>query len=84
MAKQIWFLRHGEAEPHDSRADDGERPLTATGERQSQTAGQALARLGVEFDAVFTSPKLRARDTTKLTCESLGVDAVVHDPLQGD
>ncbi len=82
MAQQIWFLRHGEAEPHDSRANDAERPLTATGERQAETAGRALARLGVEFDAVFTSPKVRSHDTAKLACESLGVDAVVHDPLE--
>lgn len=82
MATQIWFLRHGEAEPHDSRDDDGERPLTATGERQSETAGRALARLGCEFDAIYTSPKIRARDTAKLAAQSLGVEAIEHKPLK--
>ncbi|MBA2505240.1 MAG: phosphohistidine phosphatase SixA [Thermoleophilaceae bacterium] len=81
MAKQIWFLRHGEAEPHDSRADDADRPLTATGERQSEMVGRALARLGCEFEAIFASPKVRALDTAKRAAQLLGVEAVVHKPL---
>lgn len=79
--QQLWFLRHGEAEPHDS-SDDWDRRLTARGERQADAAGKALARLGIEFDAVFSSPKVRALDTAKLACESLGVDPVVHDELE--
>ena len=58
MARQLWFLRHGEAEPHDARPDE-DRRLTARGERQSAAAGQALARLGIEFAACFTSPRVR-------------------------
>ena len=60
MAQQLWLLRHGEAVPHDSKPDD-ERELTARGERQSAAAGAALARLGVEFAAIYTSPKVRAQ-----------------------
>ena len=59
MAPQLWLLRHGEAVPHDSKPDP-ERELTARGERQAFAAGTALARLGVEFDACYTSPKVRA------------------------
>jgi phosphohistidine phosphatase len=72
MAPQLWFLRHGEAVPHDSKPDEA-RELTPVGERQAAAAGQALARLGVEFAACYTSPKVRARDTAKLACEALGV-----------
>jgi len=82
MAQQLWFLRHAEAEPHGSR-DDSERRLTARGERQSRAAGEGLAQLGVEFDAAFTSPRVRARDTARIACESFGVDAEVHKPLAG-
>lgn len=81
MAKQIWFLRHGEAEPHQSREDDADRPLTKSGEQQSELAGKALARLGCEFDAVFSSPRLRALQTAQLVCESLGVEPSVHEAL---
>ena len=74
MARQLWFLRHGEAVPHDSRADDAQRELTARGERQSVAAGAALARLGVELAACYASPRVRAWDTARLACESLGVE----------
>lgn len=42
MARELWLLRHGEAEPHDVRPDE-ERRLTPRGERQSRDAGAALA-----------------------------------------
>ena len=73
MAPQLWLLRHGEAVPHDSKPDE-ERELTARGERQALAAGEGLARLGVEFDACYTSPKVRARDTARLACEHLNVE----------
>ena len=80
MAQQLWLLRHGEAVPHDSKPDD-ERELTARGERQAGAAGAALARLGVEFAAVYTSPKVRAADTAKLAAGSLNVDPEEEDVL---
>jgi phosphohistidine phosphatase len=75
MAPQLWLLRHGEAVPHDSKPDD-ERELTARGERQALAAGAALARLGAEFGACYTSPKLRARQTAELVCRSLGIEPI--------
>lgn len=80
MARQLWLLRHGEAVPHESKPDD-ERELTARGERQSVAAGAGLARLGVEFAAIYTSPKVRAADTAKLAAESLNVDPEIEDVL---
>jgi phosphohistidine phosphatase len=73
MARQLWLLRHGEAVPHDSKPD-GERELTPRGERQAEEAGAALAALGLEFAACYTSPKIRARDTARLACEHLNVE----------
>jgi len=83
MAQQLWLLRHGEAEPHDTRPDP-ERRLTPRGERQGIAAGRALRTLGVEFAAALTSPRVRAADTARLACESLGIESVVHEPLSGD
>jgi phosphohistidine phosphatase len=82
MAQQLWLLRHGDAEPHDARADP-ERRLTPRGERQAIAAGHALKTLGVEFAAVFTSPRVRAADTARLACEILGLEAVVDEALSG-
>jgi phosphohistidine phosphatase len=80
MAPQLWLLRHGEAVPHESKPD-AERELTPRGERQALAAGEGLARLGVEFAACYTSPKLRARDTARLACQALNIDPVEVDVL---
>lgn len=78
MAQQLWFLRHGEAEPHDARPDF-DRRLTERGEEQSRAAGQALAALGISFQLIVSSPRLRALDTARLACEALGGDEFVID-----
>jgi phosphohistidine phosphatase len=80
MASQLWLLRHGEAVPHESKPD-ADRELTARGERQAIAAGEGLARLGVEFSACFTSPKVRARDTARLACQALNIEPVEVDVL---
>ena len=76
----IWLLRHGDAE---DGTPDAARRLTEKGERQSRAAGRALAELGVEIEACFTSPKVRALDTARLACEALGTEPVVEDRLAG-
>lgn len=83
MAQQLWLLRHGEAVPHESKPDF-ERELTARGERQAVAAGAALARLGVEFAAIYTSPKVRALDTAKLAAQALNVEPEVEEVLSDD
>jgi phosphohistidine phosphatase len=80
MAAQLWLLRHGEAVPHESKPDD-DRELTPRGERQSIAAGKGLARLGVEFHACYTSPKVRALQTARLACEALNIEPVEDDLL---
>jgi phosphohistidine phosphatase len=80
MAQQLWFLRHGEAEPHGARTDP-ERRLTPRGEEQSRAAGRALAALELNFQLVLTSPRVRALDTARLACEVLGTEPVVEEAL---
>jgi phosphohistidine phosphatase len=80
MAPQLWLLRHGEAVPHESKPD-ADRELTARGERQSVAAGEGLARLGVEFDACYTSPKLRGLGTAKLACRALNIEPQIAESL---
>jgi phosphohistidine phosphatase len=80
MAPQLWLLRHGEAVPHESKPD-ADRELTPRGERQAVAAGEGLARLGVEFHACYTSPKVRARATARLACGALNIEPVDEDVL---
>jgi len=86
MARQLWLLRHADAEPHGTRSD-AERRLTARGEGQSRTAGIALARLQMGFDAILFSPKARARQTAELAAahwdEEQRGRLTVHPPLAG-
>jgi phosphohistidine phosphatase len=87
MARQLWLLRHAEAEPHGTRADS-ERRLTERGKAQARAAGLALRRLDAAFDAVLYSPKVRARETAELAAEAYGEDLAArlqaYPPLAGD
>jgi phosphohistidine phosphatase len=80
MAKELWLLRHGDAESGDGR-DDAERRLTERGDRQARDAGAALAGLGLRFVAALTSPRARARDSARLACGPLGLEPIDHGPL---
>jgi phosphohistidine phosphatase len=86
MARQLWLLRHAEAEPHGTR-EDSQRRLTERGEGQARAAGLALARMHAHFDAVLFSPKVRARSTAELAAEGWREEQrallEVHAPLAG-
>jgi phosphohistidine phosphatase len=78
----IWLLRHGDAEDGAGKPD-AERALTEKGERQSRDAGNALRKLDVKLDLCLTSPKVRARRTADLACESLDCQVEEDDRLAG-
>jgi phosphohistidine phosphatase len=78
----IWLLRHGDAEDGEGKSD-AERDLTEKGERQSIAAGKALKELGVELEVCLTSPKVRAKRTAELACESVGCPIEEDDRLAG-
>lgn len=82
MVRELWLLRHGDAEPADGRPDEGRR-LTDKGERQAVAAGAALAAIGADFSLVLSSPRVRALRTAELACESLKLQPVEHPPLSG-
>jgi len=82
VAGILWLLRHADAEPH-GVVSDFERRLTVRGEHQARAAGRAFARMGVSFDRVFTSPRVRALETARLVCAELGGEPVVYEPLAG-
>ena len=85
MARQLWLLRHADAEPHGAR-QDSQRRLTERGERQARLAGVALGRAQVRFDAVLVSPKVRAQQTAQLVAEGWGAEQASLDtfePLAG-
>jgi phosphohistidine phosphatase len=87
MARQLWLLRHADAEPHGTRTD-ADRRLTERGRAQARAAGIAVERLQSGFDAVLFSPKVRAHETAELAAESWPAEQrellSVHAPLAGE
>jgi phosphohistidine phosphatase len=86
MARQVWLLRHAEAEPHGTRTD-AERRLTERGREQARAAGVAIERLQGTFDVVLFSPRVRARETAELAAHAWSTEQrsrlEVHAPLAG-
>ncbi len=77
---ELWLVRHGETEwslsgKHTSRTDV---PLTEKGRERAKELGAYLA--GRSFDAVFTSPMQRARETCAIA--GYGDQAKVEDWLR--
>lgn len=85
-ARQLWLLRHADAEPHGTRAD-AERRLTERGARQAEVAGLAIARMAVSFVATLSSPKARSRETAELALAQLSAgqspELALHESLAG-
>lgn len=83
----LYFLRHGiAADAEEFAGSDAERPLTKEGRNRMEREARALARLGVEVDAVITSPLLRARQTAEIALGAVASrsDLVVDDRLGPD
>jgi phosphohistidine phosphatase len=70
----LYFVRHGLAEDRADPASppDPERSLTPKGMEKTRAVMRGLRELGVEPDAIVTSPYLRAAQTAELACEVLG------------
>ncbi len=64
---ELYLVRHGTAEARgDAWPDDSKRPLTDAGMSRLRKQARGLARLGVTFDVVLTSPFVRTRQTAEI------------------
>lgn len=66
MSTEIYLIRHGIAADGSEYATDEERPLTEEGDRKTRQIAKQLNKLGLQFDIIFTSPLVRARQTAKI------------------
>ena len=71
----VYLFRHGPAGQRDAERwpDDGQRALTARGERKTARAARGLARLERRPAQIFTSPLVRSARTAALLQEALNV-----------
>lgn len=80
----LYLLRHGVAVRRGTPgyAADRTRPLTPEGRRRLGSIALGMRRLGLDFDAIFSSPYVRARETAELVARRLGMDRhVATSPL---
>lgn len=76
---RLYFLRHAEAS-YDA-ASDHDRPLTQRGQDRTQTAANVMKRLGIEPAYIFSSPRVRARDTAQIVADALKMDVDIHEAV---
>lgn len=67
MSRYLYLVRHGEQQDAEHGLPDG--PLSARGERQARAIADRLS--GVPFDAAWTSPLQRARETARIMAERM-------------
>lgn len=72
---EIHLLRHGIAVDRGAHSfrDDSHRPLTPEGIKRTRKVAKALAALKLSFDAVLTSPYVRAKQTADIVAEVLKI-----------
>ena len=75
----VYLLRHGIAAAKDDPAFpfDADRPLTKKGIKRMRKAARGISRLTITFDAVLTSPLVRARQTAEIVADALAIESDV-------
>jgi broad specificity phosphatase PhoE len=78
----LYMVRHGQtAASRENRfSGSSDPPLTLVGEAMAQAFARAYASL--KWDAIYTSPMLRARQTADPLCRLAGVQAIVEEGLK--
>ncbi|MCR4673000.1 MAG: histidine phosphatase family protein [Lachnospiraceae bacterium] len=68
---QIYFMRHGQTEYNTLGLVQGNTdiPLNSTGIAQAETARDYFAAQGISFDAVYSSPLIRAVKTAAIAAD---------------
>jgi phosphohistidine phosphatase len=71
---ELYILRHAIAVERGTPDydDDSQRPLTPQGRKKMRRIAQGMKALGLKFDAIFSSPYRRAKETGEIAAEVLG------------
>jgi len=79
---KIYLIRHGETDWNKKLKIQGQAdiPLNQTGRMQAEIAAKYLD--GIQFDAVFSSPLLRARETAKIIIKDRKIPFYIDDRLK--
>jgi phosphohistidine phosphatase len=78
---ELYFLRHGEADPAPATGSDAGRELTDRGRRDVKAMAELAQRAGILPEAIYTSPLLRAQQSSEILGDVFGVVATAADQL---
>lgn len=88
MLVELTLLRHAISEDRGfpGITDDSLRPLKERGAEKMRIEAQGIARLGINFDLIISSPYLRARQTAEIVAEALcpATSMELFPPLAAD
>ncbi len=73
----VYCLRHGDAVPSASFSDS-ERPLSGLGKEQAGIVGDFLGAANISFDAVISSPLVRAVETATVVGKKIGLNKILQ------
>lgn len=79
---RLYLVRHGKAEGH--AGNDHDRRLTPDGVSRMETEARVIARLGIRPDRIYSSPRVRARQTAEIIASALDMDIVVDEAVNFD
>lgn len=63
---KLYVMRHARAEDSTPSVDDHDRSLTQGGRERTRKAALGMLAMGLRFDVILTSPKVRALETASL------------------
>jgi len=77
---RLYFVRHGIAEDGNG-IDDFQRKLTKEGVEQMRTCAKVMAKLKIKPVRIYSSPRVRARQTADIIGEALGVQVEAREEV---
>lgn len=79
----LYFLRHGDAEQI-AGIRDQDRKLTEKGITRTHNAAKVLATLAIQPTHIFSSPRVRARQTAEIVASALNQTVEIREELDFD
>jgi broad specificity phosphatase PhoE len=88
MSVEIFVARHGQNEDNVRGILNGHRdlPLTEPGRQQAHNLGEGIVASGISFDAVYSSPLIRALETAQIVSKiaKLSEPKILPDLIERD
>jgi phosphohistidine phosphatase len=77
----LYLMRHGVALSREDLGieSDAERTLSPKGMKRMRRVARGMARLGIPFSTLLTSPLIRARQTADIVAAALGLESELQE-----